>query len=73
MSTDNGERLLPLGAMASHLGIQPKDLRQAAESGTVPCVRVGERGLLFDPKAVEHVLAERAATAERREVTDARP
>ena len=57
---DGDERLLPLGAMALRLGIQAKDLRQAAEAGAVPCIRIGERGLLFDPEALLRVLEQRA-------------
>jgi len=60
-------RLLPLGAMASELGIQAKDLRQAALAGTIPCVRVGERGLMFDSDAVERALLDQADPEYRRE------
>ncbi len=54
--------LLPLGAMASRLGIQPRDLREAAEAGAVPCVRLGQRGLMFDPSTVEQCLIDRAGS-----------
>lgn len=63
MTTEYG--LLDLGAMASRLRVQPQDLRAEAEANTLPHVRVGKRGLLFDPEAVERVLAERAAATER--------
>lgn len=54
-------RLLPLSSLAAVLGIRPSDLRAAAERGEVPCVRVGERGLLFDRELVERELLRRAA------------
>lgn len=56
--------LLPLGAMAARLGVQPRDLREAAENGSVPCVRLGQRGLMFDPQRVESHLVERASDLE---------
>jgi hypothetical protein len=70
-NTPDRRRLLPLGAMASQLGIQAKDLRQAAEAGTIPCVRVGERGLMFDPVIVEQALLDQASSRSREEVHDA--
>ena len=58
--TPNDPRLLPLGAMASRLGISPRDLREEALAGRVPCVSVGRGALIFDPDAVEESLARRA-------------
>lgn len=58
-------KLLPLGEMASRLGLQTKALREEAMRGGVPSVRVGDRGLLFDEDAVLAALKARA--------TDARP
>jgi hypothetical protein len=55
--------LLSLGLMASQLGVRPQELRAEAEAGGLPCVRVGKRGLLFDPDRVFAVLAERAGDA----------
>jgi hypothetical protein len=61
----NAFPLLPLGAMAARLGIQPRDLREAAEAGAVPCVRLGQRGLMFDPGSVEaQLLAQALAPGE---------
>lgn len=57
----NPRRLVPLGILASDLGLQAKALRESAERGEIPCVRVGERGLLFDRELVERVLLARAA------------
>jgi hypothetical protein len=54
--------LLDLGAMASRLRLQPQELRAEAEAGTLPHVRVGRRGLLFD---AERVITELEARAER--------
>ena len=56
----NKIELLPIGAMARRLGVPPKELRREAEAGTIPCTRVGA-AMLFNPKAVERVLLERAA------------
>lgn len=47
--------------MAARLGIAPGHLRQEAEAGTIPFVRVGKGGFLFDPRTVEQVLSERAS------------
>lgn len=56
----DGEALLALRPMAMRLGIHPRELRTEAEGGGVPCVRVGSRGLLFDPELVLASLARRA-------------
>lgn len=63
MNTDHTEprRLVPLGTLASDLGLQPRAIREAAEAGTIPCVRVGSTGLLFDRDLIERVLLKRAA------------
>ena len=53
--------LLDLGAMASRLRVQPQDLRAEAEANTLPHVRVGKRGLLFNPEQVMAALDVRAA------------
>lgn len=45
-------------------------LREEADAGRLPCLRVGRR-LLFNPAAVEAALAERAASTEQRQA--ARP
>jgi hypothetical protein len=58
---DENRRLIPLATLAAVLGIRPEDLRRAADEGVVPCVRIGERGRLFDREVVERVLLERAA------------
>jgi hypothetical protein len=54
-------RLVTLGNLASDLGLQPRALREAAEAGTIPSVRVGSRGLLFDRDLVQRVLLAHAA------------
>lgn len=59
-------RLLPLGSMAAVLGIPAADLRAEAESGRVPCTRVGRKGLLFDTAAVQRLLLRRAGLATTR-------
>lgn len=60
MKTSSDQPLLPIGPMASRIGVQPKELRAEADAGTIPCVRVGLRGLLFDPIHVEAALRARA-------------
>lgn len=67
MSKQARSQLLPLGAMAADLGVNPPDLRSEAELGRIPFVRVGKRGLLFDRELVRRLLAERAATYGRSE------
>lgn len=57
----NQRRLAPIGTTARLLGVTVQWLRDEAEAGRVPCLRAGSR-LLFDPEAVEAVLAERART-----------
>jgi len=73
MSQDVDDGLLPLGAMASLLGVQTRELRREALEGRLPCVRIGEGGLLFDPVAVVEALRERArlSAAELRGSTSA--
>lgn len=61
----NDTRLLPLGAMASELGIAARNLRAEALSGRIPFVKVGGTSLLFDPDAVRRTLLERSKEAER--------
>lgn len=55
--------------MSSHLGVRPQELRAEAQSGTIPHVRVGEHGLLFDPDAVLAELQRRA----KQSATESRP
>jgi hypothetical protein len=63
------EDLVPLVPMAERIGVRPHDLRADATAGTMPHVRVGKTGLLFDPARVFAVLADRARKdpAEREE------
>jgi hypothetical protein len=65
MSNTDSEarRLVPLGTLASDLGLQPRAIREAVEAGTIPAVKVGARGLLFDPRAVEDALLRQAEEA----------
>lgn len=67
-------RLNTLREMSRLAGIQEKELRAEAEAGTLPHVRVGKRGLLFDPELVLATLEARArsaVSADRSEVADA--
>jgi len=68
-------RLVPTGTLASQLGLHPRELRAEADAGTLPHVRVGKCGLLFDPEKVIASLQQRsknAAAATGREL-DAAP
>jgi hypothetical protein len=55
----NQPKLLPLGPVARRLRVPSRWLREEAEAGRVPCLRAN-RTLLFDPRAVEAALLERA-------------
>lgn len=57
------EEVLTLPRMARRLGVTAGWLRAEAEAGGVPCLRAGKR-FLFNPVAVEHALARRAANGE---------
>jgi len=59
-------RLVPTGAMASQLGVEPRELRAEAAAGTLPHVRVGRRGLLLDPERVIATLRHRSEGADIR-------
>jgi hypothetical protein len=69
-------RLLPCASLAAALGIRAEDVRQAADRGEIPFVRVGQHGRLFDRCAVERVLLAKAAgdletsSDDSQEVTD---
>ncbi len=52
--------LLSLARMARRLGVTQDWLRVQADNGNVPCVKAGRR-YLFNPSAVEEVLASKAA------------
>ncbi len=61
-------KLLPAGPMARRLRVPVRWLKAEAEAGRLPHVQA-ERVLLFDPEAVEKVLAERARRLVERVVT----
>ncbi len=52
--------LLSLARMARRLGVTQNWLRTQADAGEVPCLKAGRRHL-FNPSAVEEVLASEAA------------
>lgn len=62
MHDENTNGLLPLGAMATVLGVQPRELRHEAEAGRVPCVKIGLKCLLFDAQVVIETLLKKART-----------
>lgn len=56
-------KLLNLYECANTLGLPPKWLREAAENGVIPCLRLAKRDVRFDPRAVSdavQALAQRA-------------
>lgn len=59
---EGAPRLVALSVMAAELGVRPDDLRREALAKRVPCVRIGERSLLFDRDLVARLLLERAGT-----------
>ena len=59
MMTDE-TKLVPLDALATLLGVPRTWLSGEARAGRLPCLRIGRR-LLFDPRAVRAILADRAA------------
>ena len=54
------QKYISVLALADRFGLPLAWVKAEAEAGRIPCLRVGRR-LLFNPEAVEHVLAERAA------------
>ena len=52
--------LLSLPRMARRVGVTQQWLREQADAGSVPCLKAGKRHL-FNPAAVEEVLAAKAA------------
>jgi hypothetical protein len=57
--------LLILSRMARRVGVTQKWLRQEAEAGNIPCLKAGTR-YLFNPVAVQEVLATKAANTLQR-------
>jgi hypothetical protein len=55
--------LVSLNRLAAELHLPRNWLKQEAQAGRLPCLRVGRR-LLFNVAAVEQVLADRAANPE---------
>jgi len=60
MSESKKPILVSLRLAARHIGVKAESLRQAAEKGEIPSVRVGS-DLLFDVHRVEEILLSRAA------------
>ena len=56
------DEVLPLPRMARRLGVTARWLRAEAEAGRVPSLRAGTH-LLFNPAAVQRVIAARAGAA----------
>jgi excisionase family DNA binding protein len=47
------EGLLKIGAVAERLGISIPHAYRLAQTGEIPCIRVGEKSVRFDPEDVE--------------------
>lgn len=60
---EHAQKFIPLDALATTLGIPRTWLRSLADSGDIPCLRVGRRRL-FDPAGVGQALSQRAARPE---------
>lgn len=59
--------LMTCTELAARLGLRSRDVKQAAEAGEIPSVKVGREGLLFDISAVARVLEARAGLTKERE------
>ena len=59
------QRVMTLNRLARELNVSTTWLLAEAEAGRIPAVPAGKRNFVFNVKAVEKVLAERAAKGER--------
>jgi excisionase family DNA binding protein len=55
---DDGDvaRLITTSDLARRLGVTSDTIRKWARDGRIPCLRVGQKTLRFDPKAVLNAL-----------------
>lgn len=60
------ERVLTLPRMARRLGVTQTWLRREAKAGRIPSL-IADSRFLFEPKAVEEVVAQRASAPPNRE------
>lgn len=61
---DTGKPLLTLGQAAKRLHVSEQTMRTYADTGKVPCLKIGERGWrVFRPEDVDEALRTRQATA----------
>lgn len=49
-------RLLDVTQAASVLGVHPGTLYRMARARRIPCIRIGQRVLRFDPRALDEFL-----------------
>jgi len=61
--TTPAPQVLPANQMARYLGVPVSWLKSEADAGRVPHLKAG-KSYLFNPEAVEAVLAKRAAGAQ---------
>jgi len=65
--TKDEPEFVTLAEMAQRLRVHPGDLRREVEAGGLPAVRIGTKGLLFDPARVCLALRQRARGGNDRE------
>jgi phage terminase Nu1 subunit (DNA packaging protein) len=53
-------KLITARVLATHLSVRPATVLAWARRGWIPCLRAGQRPVLFDPVAVEQALRDRA-------------
>lgn len=59
----NTKKFISLPELAERLGLSENWLKQSADAGEIPMLKTGTRRM-FDPEAVERVLAERAGKSQ---------
>lgn len=59
-SNEHEHGLETLAEIASRLRLHPQEVRREVDEGRLPAVRVGLKGLLFDPEVVLRILQQRA-------------
>lgn len=60
--------VLPLARMARRLGVPQHWLRQQADAGVVPCLKVGKSRYVFNVAAATKAVADLAAIAKQEKV-----
>ena len=61
MDTQYHIQLVDAAALGDMLGVKAKLVLQWARDGLIPCLRISDRTIRFDPEVVARTLTERAA------------